>query len=108
MGVLLLHCGKSGGWPRDFGGGRVGEANQQGGRISPLARILLVYVEGTLASGKFLPQQRMRGALPSSQINHSCLFVRAKFYFSFCWVGKDLEGVWEFGSRAPLWPCVRP
>jgi hypothetical protein len=32
MGVLLLHCGKSG--TRE-GGVRVGEANQQGGRISP-------------------------------------------------------------------------
>jgi hypothetical protein len=33
MGVLLLHYGKSG--TRE-GGGRVGKANQQGGRISPL------------------------------------------------------------------------
>ncbi len=32
MGVLLLHCGKFG---THEGGGRVGEANQQGGRISP-------------------------------------------------------------------------
>jgi hypothetical protein len=61
-----------------------------------IARILLVYIKGTLASGKFLPQQRMKGALLSSQINHSYLFIRANFYFSFCWVGEDFEGGWEF------------
>ncbi len=73
-----------------------------------IARILLVYVKGTLASVNLLPQQRMKGALLSSQINHSCLFIRAKFYFSSCWVGKDLEGGWEFRSHVPLWPCAGP
>jgi hypothetical protein len=43
MDVLLLHCGKSG--TRDKGGGRVGEANQQGGRISPQNQIQTLFID---------------------------------------------------------------